>query len=503
VTPPARTPVLIGWSQVSRFDGEPLQAWAAALRATGVLPAAVDSLDVVYCQSWPYDDPAGRLAEVVGAAPRRAAYSGIGGTTPLSLLGAAARRIAAGQSEVCAVVAGEALATVRRLKKEGRRPEWSHRDPVKRPFPFEAPFHPSEMAHQVFQAYTTFALRDVARRAHLGIGVDDHRRAIGRLFSPMTEVAAANPHAWFPAVRGPDELTQVTPANRVVAHPYTKLVTSCMDVDQAAAFVVASGQAADRLGIPPDRRVHVRGWAEARDPDYVAEHDELWRSPAMAAAFDRALAQAGVGADDVARFDLYSCFPSSVSFSLDALGLAPDDRRAPWTVTGGLPYAGGPGSGYAVGSVAAMAGALVADPGSVGMVTAVGMHLSKHAAVVLSTEPGGRSAPAAGPAPAASPAPATGRAPDDRRPASDGEPVRRPIVESAEGHATVAAYTVHHDREGAATDALLVCDLEGGARCYARSEDPDLMEEMERHEWVGRDVSLRTEGAVNVVVGAD
>ena len=134
----ARRPVLIGWSQVSRFDGEPLEAWAEALTGTGVDPRRIDSLDVVYCQSWPYDDPAGRLAEAVGADPGRAEYSGIGGTTPLTLLGDAADRIIAGQADVCAVVGGEALATVRRLKKQNERPSWSHRDPEKKPFPFEA-----------------------------------------------------------------------------------------------------------------------------------------------------------------------------------------------------------------------------------------------------------------------------------------------------------------------------------------------------------------------------
>ena len=478
--------MLIGWSQISRFDGEPLAAWEAALSGTGVPPAAIDSLDVVYCQSWPYDDPAGRLAEAVGASPRRAAYSGIGGTTPLSLLAAAAERILSGRSEVCAVVAGEALATVRRLKKEGARPEWSHREPVRRPFPFEAPLHPSEVAHRIFQAYTTFAMRDVARRAHLGVGVEEYRASIGRLFAPMTEVAAANPHAWFPAVRAPAELVEATPANRVVAHPYTKLVTSFMDVDQAAAFVVASAGAAARLGVPVDRRVHVRGWAEDRDPDYVAEHEELWRSPGMRSALHGALQRAGSGVDDVARFDLYSCFPSSVSFSLDALGLAPDDSRAPFTVTGGLPYAGGPGSGYAVGSVAAMADAVLADPGSIGMVTAVGMHLSKHAAVLLSTDPSaGPGAPRRAPAPAGVTAGQT----------------RRPIADVADGPATIAAYTVHHDADGSPAEALMVCDLPGGdSRCYARAADAGLLEAMEREEFVGRGVTLRPDGAVNTVV---
>ena len=475
--------MLIGLAQACRFEGEPLEAWAHVLRETAVAPGEIDSLDVLYCQSWPYDDPAGRQASAVGADPKRLEYSGIGGTTPLSLLAAASERILAGRSDVCAVVAGEALATVRRLKKEGARPQWSHRDPEKKPFPFEAPFHPSEVAHQIFQAYTTFAMRDVARRARLGLSIDEYRTAIGRLFAPMTEVAATNPFAWFPTVRSAAELVEATPANRVVAHPYTKLVTSIMDVDLAAAFVVASEEAADRMGVAADARVYVRGWGEGRDPDYVAEHDELWRAPAMQSALQSALAQAGVGVDDVARFDIYSCFPSSVAFSLDALGLSPDDPRRPFTVTGGLPYAGGPGSGYAVGSVAAMASALVDDPGSVGLVTAVGMHLSKHAAVVLSTDPG-----PAGPVPVG-PGPSGG----------DASARRRPIVLQADGAAKVAAYTVHHDGGGTAVEALLVCDLPGPerARCYARSEDPDLLAHMEQEEWVGRQVVLRPDGSVN------
>lgn len=465
---------LVGWAQVSRFDGEPLSAWAEALRSTGIPPSAIDSLDVLYCQSWPYDDPPRRLAEAVGATPRRLHYSGIGGTTPLQLLAAAAERIERGEADVCAIVGGEALATKRSLKKRGERPSWSHRHPQPPPFPFEAPFHDSEVAHQVFQATTTFALRDVARRAHLGRGIEEHARGIGELFAPMTEVAADNPHAWFPVRRTPEDLITVTPENRMVAFPYPKLVVSFMDVDQAAAVVLASPDAAARLGMPDDRRVAVRGAGEARDPDYVAEHPALWRSPGMATAHGRALAHAAVGIDDVAHLELYSCFPSAVGFALDALGLDAGDRRAPFTVTGGLPYAGGPGSCYALGATAAMADVLVADPGSIGMVTGVGMHLSKHAAVVLST--------------------ATGM----RGPRPDAPPSRRtPIADAFDGEGVVAAYTVHHGRDGSPTDALLVCDAADGARCYARSTDGPFLESLERQEWVGEQVTLRSHEGVN------
>lgn len=476
-----RSPCLVGWAQVSRFDGEPLDGWAAALRATGVHAAAIDSLDVVYCQSWPYDDPARRLAEQVGATPRRSHYSGIGGTTPLHLVICAAERIASGDADVCAIVGGEALAQVRALNKEGGRPSWSHRDPEKRPFPFEAPFHPAEVAHQLAQAYSTFAMRDVARRAHLGIAVDAHRRSLGDLFAPMTKVAADNPHAWFPQEWSSADLTEPTADNRMVAYPYTKRLVAVMDVDLSAAVVLASAEAADRLGVPDGERVHLRGWAEATDPVYVAEHDELWRSPGMAWALEQALGSAGVAPADIDHADLYSCFPSSVSFALDAMGLSADDRLAPFSVTGGLPYAGGAGSCYLLSSLAAMADRLVEDFASTGLVTGVGMHMTKHVAAVLSTTPGETIQP-----------------PPDRGPV-----LRRPIVDVHHGDAKVAAYTVHHGRDGSATDAVMICDVAGsddGARCYGATRDPGLLSALEAEEWVGRRVVLTAGGGgVNLV----
>ena len=266
----------------------------------------------------------------------------------------------------------------------------------------------------------------------------------------------------------------------MVAYPYTKRLVAVMDVDLAAAVVLASADAADRLGVPDDRARSTSGAGPTRtDPVYVAEHDELWRSPAMAWAFERG---AGLGRrstlDDVDLADLYSCFPSSVSFALDALGIGPDDRLAPFTVTGGLPYAGG--AGLVLPAVVARGDGR--PPArrrrrASAMVTGVGMHMTKHAV-------GGPRRPSAG----------------DRcapPPPDPGPAVRRPIVDVHHGPATVAAYTVHHGRDGAATDAVLVCDVDDddGARCYAAVRDPDLLAALEAEEWVGRTVVLSDGGS--------
>ena len=304
-----------------------------------------------------------------------------------------AASILAGDLDLGLIVGAEALATVRQLKKAGERPQWSYKPDERRPFPLDVPFHPSEITHAIYEAFLTFALFDNARRAHLGTSLADHQRALGELLSPLTEVAASSPHAWFPIARTPSEISEPRPDNRMVSFPYTKLMTAIMDVDMAAAVVVASSAKADELGVPADQRIYLRGWGYAQDPNHVAAHPDLWRSPAMAAASKAALGGAGIGIDDVAHMDLYSCFASSVAFALDALGLDTKEFSAPSTgrsvtVTGGLPYHGGPGSNYMTHSLAAMTERLRSDPGSFGLVSGVGMHMVKHAYGLWSTTPG-------------------------------------------------------------------------------------------------------------------
>lgn len=485
-----RTPCIIGvathtWhpEELGGSDApEPLAMWeqtaraaAADSAASGDVWGALDSLDVVFCQSWPYDDPAGRLAARLSASPRVQEYSGLGGTVGQALLVRAATRMLTGELDTALIVGAEALATARHIKGRDERPAWSHRHPERQPMPFEAPFHPSEVAHEVFAAWLTFATRDNARRAHRGVALDPYRAELAALFAPFTEVAAGNPDAWFRHRRDATELARVSASNRMVGYPYTKLLVSFMDVDMAAAVLVSTHERAEQLGVPAERRVYLRGWSGATDPVYVAEHPEPWRSPAMALSSREALRAAGVGIDDVAHLDLYSCFPSSVNFACDALGIEATTDR-PLTVTGGLPYHGGPGSNYLTHSLAAMTRRLRADPGSYGLVSGVGMHMTKHAFGVYSTSPG----------------PIT--PPDDVAVQSGVDAAgRRAVVAEHDGRATVTSYCVVHDRGGDPRSGLLVCDVADepdAPRCYARLEDPVALAEAERVELVGRRVRL-------------
>src|SRR5207244_6690330 len=105
---------------------------------------------------------------------------------------------------------------------------------------------------------------------------------------------------------------------------------------------------------------------------WVSERADLHSSPAIRAAGRAVFGLAGVGIDDVAHVDLYSCFPSAVQIGAAELGLGLAETDRPLTVTGGLSFAGGPGNNYSTHAIAPMADVLRADPGPHGLVTGLG-----------------------------------------------------------------------------------------------------------------------------------
>jgi acetyl-CoA C-acetyltransferase len=378
--------------------------------------------------------------------------------------------------DLALICSAEALATLRAAKKSGARLPWSHRKSS--PFPWEPP-HPSEINHEVLQAWETFPLWDTARRARLGASLEDDAAEAAAMMAAMSVVAAANPHAWRPVALSAAEVGTPSPANRYVGWPYTKREVAVMDVDMSAAVLLATKEKADALGVSEDRRLYLSGWAYAEDPAGIAARDDMWRSAAMSVAGRYALAYAGVGLDDIDAFDLYSCFPSSLRLGCDALGLAVDDPRG-LTITGGLPYAGGPASCYLAHAIASAFDRLGQMPGRV-LVTGVGMHMAKHVAAVWSSDSGSRMTP---------PDAAALQAEVDVN-----QPPRH-VLTTFSGPATVCAYTVAHGRDGAAEQGLVVLDTEAG-RALARVYEADLLVDAESRELVGQAVSVTTDGTRN------
>jgi acetyl-CoA C-acetyltransferase len=155
------------------------------------------------------------------------------------------------------------------------------------------------------------------------------------------------------------------------------------------------------------------------------------------------------------------------------------------TVTGGLPYHGGAGSDYLTHAIATMTETLRADPGSRGLVSGVGMHMTKHVYGVYSTEPG----------PVAPPE-------QDAVQAKLDAAGSRVIREEHDGKATVAAYSIVHGRDGAPEWGVVVCDVGEGERAYGKVVAPEALAGAEDEELVGRTVQL-TPQTVSLPTGAE
>jgi acetyl-CoA C-acetyltransferase len=191
----------------------------------------------------------------------------------------------------------------------------------------------------------------------------------------------------------------------------------------------------------------------------------------MAQSHDAALRNAEVGVDEIAKFDFYSCFPAPVEMALRVLHLDPADSRG-FTVTGGLPYGGGPGSAYTLHSLATMHHELRAAPGAIGMVTGNGWYLTKQSAVILSTDPPRAVRPSAA-TPALSEAAAKRAQP---------VPLRR-----GRGPGRIDSYTVAHDRSGPPVRGMIVGSFSDGTRFVANTRtDPEVLAALEAEEMIGR-----------------
>jgi acetyl-CoA C-acetyltransferase len=333
------------------------------------------------------------------------------------------------------------------------------------------------MQHGIALPVNIYPLFENALAAHYGRTPVEQRRHIGALMARFTRVAAANPYAQLPIARTADEIITPEGDNRYIGYPYTKYLNANMFVDQAAALLLMSTAAADRLGVPAAKRVYLHGSADTHEKILVTERVNYHSSPAIRIGAAHALRQADLSPADIAHMDLYSCFSSAVEIAADEIGIPHDDPRG-LTLTGGLPYFGGPGNNYSMHGIAEVAARCRADPGAPGFVFANGGYLTKHSFGVWSTTP--RSF--------ARTDPTSYQAAIDAMPSPA-------LTEKPDGEGTVETYTVIH-LKGEPAFALLIGRLDDGSRFLAQiHEDPGALIDV---PVIGRRVRVKPTDTVNL-----
>ena len=476
-----RQPVLVGVGQLvnKATDGreviEPLEMMATVSRRAiedAEIPqrvADIDSLTVINCISHAYADPPGQLAARLGMQPSDRVYTSMGGNSPQWRVNETADRIARGDVRLALIAGAEAMHGLQLVRRAGMH-HWGEAGTPPTVGESRWGNNEVEQRHHAQMPTNVYPLFENALRAQRGWSIERHRSYLGALCARMAAVARDNPFAWFRDGKRAEDITTVSESNRMIAFPYPKFMNAIISVDQAAALLLTDVETARKLGIPERKWVYVRGCGDASDHWYVSDRVNLFSSPAIRTAGQRALAQARLAIGRIDHFDLYSCFPCAVQIGADMLGIPVDDPR-PLTVTGGLPYHGGPGNNYSTHAIASMVERLRSAPGANGLVSGVGWYLTKHAVGVYSS--------------AAPDHPFVREDPNTYQRQVDAE-LHPQLMAAYSGPATVEAYTVQHDRDGKPATGIIVASLPDGRRCLANLADPAILERIEREEFVGQ-----------------
>jgi len=484
-----RTPVIIGVGQVTNhpqphetFVDRPTplslmtEALERAARDTGTTAVlnALEELVAIGSFTWHPHDPALLVASALGITPRTR-LTPTGGNIPQKLVHETARRILAGEIDVLAVVGSEAMNASSMARREGVPTNWPLQgSDVAAPDLVEEdriPFTADEYANGLTLPVEVYPLFENARRARLGISLDEQRRRVGQLWEHFARVAKDNPYAWIRTAPSAHDIAAPSASNRMVAFPYTKMLVANLPVDMGASFIMASYEKALALGVSKDLMIFPQSGSDATDHWFVSERPQLDASPAMEHIWS-SLQGFGEDADALTHMDLYSCFPTVVQTASDVLGIDVFDPSRIPTLTGGLTFGGGPGNNYVTHSICAVVDALRAAPNGRGLVTGLGWFSTKHAWGTYASEP-----------------PTT---PFQWRSAqSDVDALPVCPLRQGDGEVTIESYTVTHNRSGDVEKFVVAARFDGGERVWSHSTDASLCALAETEELIGRRAQVR------------
>ena len=478
-----RLPVIIGAGQDARpvpddldraFGGTDL-AGAALERAFADAKIGARAVDVAFTvrafgDSGPAfpnpfggpDNPGAAAFARAGGTAARHVYSQVGGQQPQTLVAEAARLLTGGEADTVAVLGAEAIANVKAAGRAGAAPDWTEATGVpmedRGAFdPDDFPVSPQAIAARISAPVYYYALMESARRYALGDSVADYRDRMAALWEHFAVVAADNPYATERSGLPGEAIVTPGPGNPVISTPYTKRMVARDRVNQGAAVLLSTYGRARALG--------------ARDVTFLHAHDQAAEPhPLLREALHRAPAQARVltgiaeGAD---MLDLYSCFPVVPLEAMRILGLGIGTK--PLTLTGGLPFFGGPGNNYSLHAIAE-AHSRVRGTDQTVAVYANGGLASKHACGLYGGEPPAEVVLC--------------RSPDT--------PPARKAFAGDNPTGTVIAATVEH-RRGEPAGTLVVAETDAGERFYARGA-AELGDRL-----VGERVATETRAGVNTI----
>jgi acetyl-CoA C-acetyltransferase len=480
-------PILIGAAQhTQRKEAEnrldPLSLMIktgnSAIKDTGSRKVRnfIDAIYMVNINSWSYKDAPQSLAKKLNLNPKDKVYLPDGGNTPQMLVNRAAKAISQKRHRSVLIIGAEAAYSLLLEKKGKMELDWPEKQP---PDYMEGELwdgiNEFENQYKLKFPPNTYAMFETAVRGASEMDIEDHKKYMGKLFQHFSEIAANNPHSWSQKVYTAEEIINPTENNRKVCHPYTKHMCSNMFVDQSAAVLMASESVAKQLNIPNEKWVYLRGCADLKNIHEVTQRPELHTSPASREGSKIALTQAGLKLKDIDAFDLYSCFPSIVEIMMKEIGISRTDPRD-LTLTGGLPYFGGPWSNYSLHAIVSAINRVRKNPKSNIMIVANGGYNSKQSFGIYGKRP-----------------------PNIDFLEFDSNEIQKeifrntlkPPIKKAYGTLTVEGYTILYNRAQQPKEGIVIGKMNSDQRTLAFiKQDKKRLKDLAKQELVGKRVEV-------------
>ncbi|MGR8947882.1 MAG: hypothetical protein ACU84Q_07540 [Gammaproteobacteria bacterium] len=476
------TPVLVGVGLVMQREAqlqnarEPLALMIESAIAAGKDCGQPDLLQQVARISvpvgrWRYRNPGRLIGNSIGA-PHASSISALPGVSQQTLLSDTCSAINQGEISAALVVGGEAGYRLQQAKIAGTTvkdtPSEDLADLVMKPQQEMLPDYEQQSGlGQMPVGY--YAILDSALRHAQGFTLDEYRDRIAARYSRFSTIAKENPHAWHRESFQASQIRNASKSNPMLAFPYTKLHNAQWNVDQSSALLFCSAGLAESLNIPRERWVFPQVFTEANHMLNITARGELHRCVGAELAGRAAFDAAGCQAESLDYYELYSCFPVAVESYAQALNIPSTDD---WSFTGGMPFAGGPFNNFVLHTVAQLAQRLRRNAHSRGMVTTVSGILTKQGFAIWGGEPNPNAYQFV-----------------DVTSAVAAATDERDVVADYCGNATIAGYTVLHNRAGAHR-AVVIADLPDSRRTIAYCEDSSTMLSMESTDYCGRTVSI-------------
>ena len=441
------------------------QATIAAIQDTEN-SAIVNYIDEIQIPKgyWAYRDPGKWIAEKHGFSGAITSVTKIG-VLQQNLINSACEKIINEEIRASLIVGGEARYKKIQALKEGI--DFEEMKLLENPDHYvkakDDLYVTEELDALGMMAVGYYAILESAMRYKQKNSIRDHEKFLGDLYANFSKTASDNQHAWNQKIYSSDEIQKPSEKNPRIAYPYNKLHNSSWNVNQSSAMILTSEEIADKLNIPFSKRVYPLISSETNHMIGLVQRPDMTNPLGLKLATDFVIEAAEKNKIYPSLYELYSCFPVAVQMFSMALDL-PDNINK--TVTGGMPFAGGPLNNYMLHASTQMLLKIREDTSGIGLVTGVSGMMTKQSLAIWGKEP------------------AMDFESKDVTKQAEKIELAVPMSNQKEGDALVIGCTSLYEKQNA-LKAVFFAEDSKGQRLVLTSTDKEIIKQVEKEECIG------------------